>query len=210
MQKKYTPDPQKISADPQIKLVIGLGNPGPEYENTYHNAGFLFIDFLMKNPRNLKFDPPAKTSAQAGIRSLKFLKSGAYMNMSGGFVQKAMKKYKTAPEELLVIQDDSDITLGNFKFSFGRGAAGHKGMGSIMAALKTKSFWRVRIGIRPPVSSVPVGGPLIRRSPGDGNRFRWGGKAEGFVLKKISARDRKTLDGVFEKISEWLCGKNAH
>ncbi|MEK7114725.1 MAG: aminoacyl-tRNA hydrolase, partial [Patescibacteria group bacterium] len=114
------------------RLIIGLGNPGKEYEKTYHNAGFLFVDYLI--------------NSQLPITNYKLLKTDVYMNQSGNFVKKTLKKYKIKPEEILIVHDDSDIELGKYKISFGRGSAGHNGVQSIIDALKTKNFWRLRIG----------------------------------------------------------------
>ena len=99
-----------ISMEKNIKLIIGLGNPDPEYTDTYHNVGHLFIDFLSSEP-NTKYQ---------------LLKSPYYMNRSGEFVKEEMKHHQTKPENLLVAHDDSDLTLGSYKLSFGRGSAGHK------------------------------------------------------------------------------------
>src|SRR3989344_7401948 len=117
-----------------INLIIGLGNPNPEYANTYHNVGHLFIDHLLKI-ENLK---------------LKIIKSEVYMNESGRFVAQALKKHNVKPEQLLIVHDDSDLQLGTYKLQFGRGAAGHHGIENVIKVLKTKNFWRLRIGIRPP------------------------------------------------------------
>lgn len=154
----------------RFKLIIGLGNPDSKYHNTYHNVGHLFIDHLTKSSQ-LK---------------AKILKTDVYMNESGGVVKKALKKFCAKPEELLVVHDDSDIYLGNYKLSFGRGAAGHHGVENIQAALKTKNFWRLRIGIRP--QNPPS--LKLRRA-----------KAGKFVLKKISPTDKKILESIFEKIT---------
>ena len=158
----------------KFKLIIGLGNPGKDYENTYHNAGFLFINYLMENQ-------------QVQSSKLKVKSSETYMNESGKFVAKELKKSGTKPEELLIVHDDSDIELGNYKLSFNRNAAGHHGVESIIKALKTKNFWRLRIGIRPPQKK---GSPRL--------------KAEKFVLKKITAADKKMLEKVFEKATAKL------
>jgi len=151
----------------QIKIVIGLGNPGKKYKNTYHNAGHTFIDYLEKN------SPLPKEN---------LLKSGVFMNDSGSYVASLVKKRKIArPEETLVVHDDSDLALGTYKFSFGRGAAGHKGIQSVIDALKTEDFWRLRIGIRKQESGIRQ-------------------KAGVFVLKKITLKDKNILKEVFEKI----------
>ncbi len=112
-----------------IKLIIGLGNPGPKYANTYHNVGHMAADYL------------------AGERTLK---SDSYMNKSGVAVANALKKYGVEAEDLLIIHDDSDIEIGKYKMDFGRGAGGHHGVESVQQHLKTNEFWRLRIGIRPP------------------------------------------------------------
>lgn len=161
-----------------VKLIIGLGNPGKDYEKTYHNAGFLFIDYLIKNQPIPNFQ----------FLISKLLKSGVYMNQSGEFVAKIIKK-KTKPEEILIVHDDSDIEIGNYKISFGRGSAGHNGVESIIKSLKTKNFWRLRIGIR----------SLEKAS--NGKRQTTRKKASEFVLKKINNKDLEILKNVFKEIS---------
>lgn len=163
-----------------LKLIIGLGNPDSEYQNTYHNVGFLFVDFLGKG-----------------------VKSEVYMNESGKFVSKEVKKAAPSAgkpafklENLLIVHDDSDIELGKYKLSFGRGSAGHHGVESIQAALKTKDFWRLRIGIRSKADLPAEALPADRQVPR--------AKAGKFVLKKISARDKKILEGVFESAAKNL------
>lgn len=178
----------------KIKLVIGLGNPGKEYENTYHNTGHLFVEYLL----NGKWQ----------IAHGKLLKSNAYMNASGAFVKKAIKKHDVKPEELIIAHDDSDIELGKFKLSFGRGSAGHKGVESVAKSLGTKNFWRLRIGIRRdfirPIGRIsPIRHMNIHQKttmPPQAQRV----KAGDFVLKKMSAGDKKTLEGVFRTIAERL------
>lgn len=154
-----------------IKLIIGLGNPDKKYTNTYHNVGHLAINYLSK------------------ILDSRFqiLVSNSYMNESGNFVAKALKKYGVRAESLLIIHDDSDIEIGKYKMDFGRGAAGHHGVESIQQHLKTNDFWRLRIGIRPP------------QKPDEARL-----KAEEFVLKKISPENKKILKRVFEDVVEKL------
>src|SRR3989304_10055340 len=163
-------DPQKI------KLIIGLGNPDKEYENTYHNVGFLFVDYLEKN---------------RPISTFQFLisKSTEYMNNSGKFVAKEMKKVGAKPEEILIAHDDSDLEIGKYKIDFGRGAAGHHGIESIQQNLKTNDFWRLRIGTRPLASEALAKEGAERLKAGD------------FGLKKISTADLATLKKVFAEIT---------
>ncbi len=148
------------------RLIIGLGNPGKRYENTYHNVGFLALDYLAENPE---------------LAGLKFLKSDVYMNQSGDFVRKAVKKFKIKPAELMIIHDDIDIELGKYKISFARNSAGHHGIDSIINSLGTKNFWRFRIGIG-----------KIRKSTKT--------KAVNLVLKKIAKSDWEIFKKTFSEI----------
>lgn len=155
------------------RLIIGLGNPGKEYKKTYHNAGFLFIQYLMdKKPANSEFR----------IQNSELLKSDVYMNESGKFVAKILKKHGVKPKEILIVHDDSDIELGKYKISFGRGSAGHRGVESIIKSFGTKNFWRLRIGIRKTAKE----------------------KAGELVLKKISKKDWEILEKVFQTIFNYI------
>lgn len=162
-----------------IKIIIGLGNPGKEYEKTYHNVGFLAIDYFAKNHPFSNFQ----------FLISKPLKTDVFMNQSGSFVAKTVKKYRLKPEEILIVHDDSDIELGKYKISFGRGSAGHNGAESIIKTLKTKNFWRLRIGIRPPEEKSK--------------------KALEFVLKKIKKSDLEILNSVFKKVAKELYSKTS-
>jgi peptidyl-tRNA hydrolase, PTH1 family len=157
----------------KIKLVIGLGNPDKSYENTYHNVGHLFVDFVDKD-------------LQLTTYNLRLVKSDIYMNHSGSFVTKTLKKTGVKPESLLVVHDDGDLEIGTYKFSFGSGSAGHRGVEDIIKALKTKDFWRLRVGIRP-----------LRKT--FFSKLRPRQKTRDFVLKKISSSNKETLNSVFEK-----------
>lgn len=162
-----------MKINPAIKLIIGLGNPGKEYANTYHGVGFLFIEYLNK--------------CQMSNVGCQMLKSDTYMNESGKFVTKTLKKTGIKPKELLIVHDDSDIEIGKYKISFNRGSAGHNGVESVMKSLKTKDFWRLRIGIRPPKKILSIKNQELRK------------KAVEFVLKKISKKDLETLEKVFKE-----------
>jgi PTH1 family peptidyl-tRNA hydrolase len=163
------------------RLIIGLGNPGKKYQHTYHNVGFLFIDYLKQKGKDKNFI---------------LLKPKTFMNESGKAVAAALKHFGAKPEEILVIHDDSDIELGKSKLSFGRGAAGHKGVQSIIDELKTsaqggsasggKNFWRLRIGIR-------------RLKPKTYN-LKPNLKAGEIVLTKITSTDKLILEKVFNEL----------
>jgi len=154
----------------QIKLVVGLGNPGNEYENTRHNIGFIFIDVLAEY----------LNVSEVGLR---LAKPQTFMNKSGTAVSALSKYYKAKSENILVIHDDIDILWGRYKFSFGRSSAGHQGVESIIKALKTKNFWRLRIGIQ----------PTVKRHT----------SADKIILKKFTPAEIKTLNQTIKKaISE--------
>lgn len=182
----------KTSSKPNVtspKLILSLGNPGKEYESTYHNAGHLFIDYLQKEGWI-----DQKTASQPKTNLLCFkeknqliCKSLTFMNLSGIALNDTLKIKRLKPEEILIVQDDSDIQIGSYKLSINKNSAGHKGIESIIKTLKSKNFWRLRIGIRPIDEKI--------RS-----------KAETFVLKKISSRNKKILysmfTGIIEKVIE--------
>lgn len=166
---------------PQFKLIIGLGNSGEEYQNTYHNVGYLFVDYLRK----------AKPEYAAE-------KTDGYMNESAVSVKKIMRRRNAALEATLIAHDDSDLFIGDCKLSFDRGSAGHKGVQNIMDTLKSKKFWRLRIGIRP---KPTTNNDLEEAGLSAGARRA---KAGEFVLKHISAADKKNLAGVFEQAAQLL------
>ena len=114
-------------------LIVGLGNPGKKYQKTRHNVGFRVID-------------------QLGFLSLKeviLVKPKTFMNLSGKSVKNLLKTYHLKPSNLIVIHDDTDLPLGKIKISKNRGAAGHKGVESIIKEMGTKNFVRLRVGVKP-------------------------------------------------------------
>lgn len=113
-------------------LLVGLGNPGQEYKGSRHNVGRDFLDALAAGL-------PGKP---------KILDLNVYMNHSGGPLKKAVPSQKAA-ERLVVVHDDLDLALGSVKLSFGSGSGGHRGVESVIRALKTRDFVRVRVGISP-------------------------------------------------------------
>lgn len=115
-----------------MKLLVGLGNPGPKYHNNRHNVGFMLIDFLEKNLESKQF-------------ILK--KSDRFMNVSGKFVLETVNYFKLVARDLYVVHDDLDIPLGEYKIQFGKGPKLHGGINSIEEELKTPDFWRVRMGV---------------------------------------------------------------
>lgn len=166
--------------------LIGLGNPGNEYEHTRHNAGRMALMAFAKKQEldDWTLDKKRQSLKTEGVlKKEKFicLLPETFMNKSGN----ALKTSKLTTNKLIVLHDDVDIELGRFKISFGRGSGGHKGLESIMRMIKTKDFVRIRIGIAP------------RKKPGQK-------QMPDFLLKKFSPKDLDELKKVFKKTNEAL------
>ena len=144
-------------------LIVGLGNPGKKYKYTRHNVGFQVIDELTKIKRRGWF----------------LAKPQAFMNQSGKAVKKLVTSYRLPVTSLWVIHDDIDLPLDKIRISKGQGAAGHKGVQSIINELGTKDFWRVRIGICP-----KKGKPK---------------NVEKFVLQKFTKEEKKVVKEVIQE-----------
>ncbi len=132
------------------RLVVGLGNPGPEYEATRHNVGFWFVDRLAEQLR-VSLAPQAKffgRAARAG--ELWLLQPTTYMNRSGQAVAALANFYKISPAEILVVHDELDLPPGGIRLKQGGGNGGHNGLKDIQARLGTPDFWRLRLGIGHP------------------------------------------------------------
>lgn len=130
-----------------IKLIICLGNPGLEYARTRHNAGFMFADLLSD-----KFNTESKFKAEISIveyiqNKILIAKPSTFMNESGETANLISKFYKYSPENILVIHDDLDINLGQYKLQYNKGPKVHNGILSIEKHLNSSKFWRLRIGI---------------------------------------------------------------
>jgi peptidyl-tRNA hydrolase, PTH1 family len=136
-----------------IKLIVGLGNPGDKYAATRHNAGFWWVDFIAQQT-NSTLSLDAKMFGITGKlnpHSDKWLlKPTTFMNASGKAVAAIANYYKISPDEILVIHDELDLTTGQIKLKYGGGHGGHNGLRDIHAALGTPNYWRLRIGIGHP------------------------------------------------------------
>lgn len=134
-------------------VMVGLGNPGKEYEKTRHNAGRMALELLVKQEKldeyvfNKKANALVTEGAIGGEKATLVLPE-TFMNASGKAVAAFVKTPKAA-KSMLVVHDDLDLPLGTIKMVFGRGSGGHKGVESIMRTLKTKDFARIRIGVAP-------------------------------------------------------------
>ena len=139
-----------------IKLIVGLGNPGAEYEATRHNAGFWWVDRLAAELRTAfvresKFHGLVGRARQSGD-DLWLLKPTTFMNRSGRAVVALALYYKILPDEILVVHDEIDLPPGAVKMKKGGGNAGHNGLKDVTAHLTTPDFWRLRLGVGHPGS----------------------------------------------------------
>jgi len=143
-----------------MKIIFGLGNPGDKYSKTRHNIGFILLNLLAEKLEvsfrfNSNFNAEIAETVYAGEKIL-FCKPQTFMNNSGQTVQSLINYFKISPQEILVIQDEIDLPFGQIKFSKDSGSAGHKGIQSIIAYLKTKKFKRLRFGIKAGGSKLPT------------------------------------------------------
>jgi peptidyl-tRNA hydrolase, PTH1 family len=150
-----------------IRLLVGLGNPGPEYADTRHNAGFWWIDAVARalgarlSPERSYFGLVGRVSAPGG--SLFLLQPMTFMNLSGKSVAGLARFFKIAPDEILVAHDELDLMPGHVKMKFGGGHAGHNGLKDIHAQLGTPEYWRLRLGIGHPGVKAEVVDYVLRK-----------------------------------------------
>jgi len=154
-----------------IKLLVGLGNPGTEYEDTRHNVGFWWIDAAARalkvslQPERAYKGLLART--QVAGRPLWLLQPQTYMNLSGESVAPLARFFKIAPEEILVVHDELDLPPGEAKLKHGGGHAGHNGLRDLHAKLGSDRYWRLRLGIGHPGVKSEVANWVLRKPPAD-------------------------------------------
>src|SRR5712692_151272 len=139
-----------------MKLVIGLGNPGKEYERTRHNIGYRVVDKLAAQQGwkwNERRSHAVLASGNLGLEKVTLAKPITYMNLSGEAVGELMRWYKLQPEDVLVVYDELDLPAGKVRLLPGGSAAGHNGMKSIIRHLHTDAFPRLRVGVGHPTNS---------------------------------------------------------
>ena len=156
--------------------IIGLGNPGEEYKETRHNVGRLAVDFFV-----------AKTDLP--IKKFFMIESKEFMNNSGKAVVKFIKNKKIA-QNLIVVHDDIDLPLGTLKISYNKGVGGHRGLDSVVKAVKTKEFTRIRIGVAPTTPGGKIKKPSGEKAVID------------FILGKFKPKETEILKKIFKKVSE--------
>ena len=132
------------------RLIVGLGNPGAEYEDNRHNVGFWFVDRLARDLK-VSLAPQGKFFGRAARSDERWLlQPTTFMNRSGQAVAALARFYKIAPAEVLVVHDDLDLPPGGIRLKQGGGNGGHNGLKDIQAQLSTPDFWRLRLGIGHP------------------------------------------------------------
>lgn len=146
---------------------MGLGNPGPQYKSTRHNAGFWFIEALAERC-GVKLKPETKFHGLIGkCKDRWLLLPTTYMNLSGQAVQAVSKFYKIKSEEILIVHDELDFPPGIIKLKQGGGHAGHNGLRDIIKALGSREFYRLRIGIGHPRDHSPVTDYVLHKPAAD-------------------------------------------
>ena len=170
-----------------IKLFVGLGNPGPEYEDTRHNAGFWWIDALARElkvtlvPERSYWGLMARTTING--QNVWLLQPQTFMNLSGKSVGALARFFKIAPEEVLVVHDELDFEPGVVKLKQGGSHGGHNGLRDIHAQLGSPNYWRLRVGIGHP-----------------GNK----GEVANWVLKKPAPDQMKLIeDAIIHSLKSW-------
>lgn len=165
-----------------MRLIVGLGNPGPEYALTRHNIGFMAVDALAGPARFTSKLHSETASLSIEGEKLILLKPQTYMNLSGKAVQAACTFYKIAPEEVIVLQDELDLPLGKIRIKQGGGANGHNGIKDIDQRIGP-DYWRIRIGIGHPGRAEQV---------------------HSHVLSKFSAEEMGNVDKVLQALSTYF------
>jgi len=164
-----------------MQLIVGLGNIGDKYKSTYHNIGFEFLDFIT-NQAEFSYKKQFLGAIYKNGDTI-YLKPHTYMNNSGQAVLAVKQYYNIPDDKIIIIHDDSDITLGKYKIQSNRGSGGHHGIDSIFQHI-SPAVTRIRIGIR-------------------AERFI-GQKAQEFVLRAISEEDKIILEQVYKQVQENL------
>lgn len=164
-------------------LLVGLGNPGKEYEQTRHNAGFMAVDEIVRRYNFFGFKSKFKGEITEGViegEKVMVLKPSTYMNLSGESVLSVASFYKIKPEDIIVFHDDMDLPVGKIRVKQGGGSGGHNGLKDIDKRLGN-NYFRVRIGVSKPANKEEV---------------------VNFVLSSFSKEDKKTLEKVIEGIAK--------
>lgn len=162
-----------------MQIIIGLGNPGKQYQQNRHNVGFMVVEVLGDQSIGFNFNKRFKAEILK-MGQVILVKPQTFMNQSGLAVAKIRQFYRAKPEDLWVIHDDLDIKLGDYKIQLAKGPKEHNGLSSIEQHLKTKDFWRVRVGVE------NRGGQQI--------------SGEAYVLEDFTSEEKDILKQVINEI----------
>lgn len=161
-----------------MRLIVGLRNPGTEYEGTRHNVGAEVVSAILESAEEPLKRAPGRIRGMVGTVGfgddrVVYLLPNTFMNDSGAAVVAAMRYFKTSPDDTLIIHDDIDVPFGKLKLQVGRGSGGHNGIRSVEKALGSNEFWRLKVGVgRPPGSQDPA----------------------DYVLRRFSSAERSEVD----------------
>ncbi|ATG97720.1 aminoacyl-tRNA hydrolase [Mesoplasma lactucae] len=177
-----------------MKLVVGLGNPGKEYENTRHNAGFIAINLLLKKygyqTNKTEFKAETYYSTVNGEKVV-FMKPQTFMNLSGEAIRPFMDYYKVKEEDIVIIYDEKDFPIGKDQMKQSGSAGGHNGIKSIIQQVGNQNFNRIRIGVGQPKPGYSL--------------VDW-------VLSHFTSEELNLLESTFEKminfVNDWTNGDN--
>ena len=172
----------------EIKLIVGLGNPGKEYENTPHNIGFRVIDALLSVNELLitrKFGSEIVDDKEKGIM---YLKPMTFMNNSGQVVFAIIKEYGIKIKNVLIIHDELDFYYGKEKLDYNRSSVGHKGVQSIIDCLENQDFSRLRIGVMPEQKPENVNDYLTKYN----------------IMGKLKNIDKEAIEKAIKIVKDWI------
>lgn len=172
-----------------MRLIVGLGNPGKEYQETRHNVGFIVVERLSQKMEDGKWENKEKFKAEVcQMGDILLVKPQTFMNASGEAVAKIASFYKVKPEDIYLIHDDLDLQLGEYKIQLSKGPQRHNGVLSVEKELETKGFWRARIGIAKP----------------EEERKECLLSGKDYVLAKFNKKEKEILDQVADKVMTQL------
>ncbi len=175
-----------------MKLIVGLGNPGREYEKNRHNLGFMCLNHFART-HNIRFDKKQGKAriGQGEVVSIPVVlaRPQTFMNASGEAVSQLVRKFKISLDDLIVIHDDLDLSLGKLRLRQGGGSGGHKGIESIISCLGSQDFLRLRVGI---------GRPMATENSSESSDV----DIIAYVLSDFSAQEKQTITTVIPRISE--------
>lgn len=183
-----------------LKIILALGNPDPQYKNTRHNVGFLFLEWLAKTQRMSQFkkDPGLNAeilSANLGKTKVLLIKPLTFVNNSGEVVRKIKNKIaKIKTDDFIVVHDDLDTPFGTVKIKFNSGTAGHRGLESVARALKTQKFYRLKIGTANRSMEKMRSAPKRQKTI----------FVTKFVLSQFTPGEKKQLKNIFKAAKERL------